>query len=146
MSPRSHNQKPVCFLLFSHFLIYLMKSGSWRHLKFSTLSKLPNSWDLGLGFRTQDPQATASPPDSDRMSSPVTAGVRIPASFLRPFRPPQISRPCRLSPVPVRASSDSALEVCVKASTTVPDRLGDCKLSYLSSPLLSSRQPSFYHC
>ncbi|KAJ3700588.1 hypothetical protein LUZ61_004293 [Rhynchospora tenuis] len=59
------------------------------------------------------------------MSATVTAGVRIPTALLRPYRAAHIARrPHRLTAV--RAASDGALEVCVKASTTVPDRLGDC--------------------
>ncbi|KAJ1696137.1 hypothetical protein LUZ63_004649 [Rhynchospora breviuscula] len=65
-------------------------------------------------------------------TSTVSAGVRIPTSLLRPYH---ISRSGsgsgsgrgrwhRLSAT--RATSELELEVCVKASTTVPDRLGDC--------------------
>ncbi|XP_078175047.1 dehydroascorbate reductase 1 [Carex rostrata] len=58
------------------------------------------------------------------MSATVTAGVRFPPAFLRPSRSAHISRKYRLTTV--RAASDGALEVCVKASITVPDRVGDC--------------------
>lgn len=76
-----------------------------------------------------------------QMSATVTTGVRFPSAFLRPCRAAHISRRYRLTTV--RAASDGALEVCVKASITVPDRLGDCKLSspffYLLSSIASSQ-------
>jgi hypothetical protein len=43
------------------------------------------------------------------------------------FRRGRLLLPARASPA--RRASAEPLEVCAKASITVPDRLGDCKLS-----------------
>ncbi|KAJ3674751.1 hypothetical protein LUZ60_005367 [Juncus effusus] len=51
----------------------------------------------------------------------AAAGVKVPAVLVRPCRTGHLLRRCRTAAV--RAS---ALEVCVKASSTVPGRLGDC--------------------
>ncbi|KAG1358705.1 Glutathione S-transferase DHAR3, chloroplastic [Cocos nucifera] len=80
--------------------------------------------------------ATAMPPAVlSRSSCLLSSAVRLrsfsrtlgsASSFAAPGRPPRSSR---AQSVHASSASDPPLDVCVKASTTVPHRLGDCPFS-----------------